>query len=414
MKNIVYIESNRDGTIGGSYYCLLEIVKHVDRDKYNPLVIFHDNNTLIPEFERYSKVIILKNKKKGLVLKTDYPLLYQHAGKYPFVKPLLTFYQKMHNLIRYVVPYYFEILSIMIKCKIDIVHLNDAPKLTEWLVASKLFGAKCISHLRGDWAATPFQTSMLKYYDRIIPISHSVASSVEKQKIDTRNFITIHDGIDIAAVLKKQHDNNAALKKEFHIPDDTCILGLIGNIKEWKGQHVAVEAMKILKRDNAHVKCLIIGAVSHLEEDKNYYEYLRKQVADYGLGDTVTFTGFRSDIPDLISLVDIIIHTSVQPEPMGRVVLEGMLFSKPVIATAHGGPREIIEDGVSGFLVPQADPQSLADKIQYLLAHHDARQRVGAAARKRVEDVFNIGSNVKAIERVYESLFGTDCLLTTC
>jgi glycosyltransferase involved in cell wall biosynthesis len=408
MKNIVYIESNRDGTIGGSYYCLLEIVKHVDRDKYNSLVIFHDKNILIPEFERYSKVIILKNKKKGLVLKTDYPSLYQNAVKYPFVRPLLVIYQKMHNFIRYAVPYYFEILYIMIKNKIDIVHLNDAPKLTEWLVASKLFGAKCVSHLRGDWVATPFQTSMLKYYDRIIPISHSVASSVEKQKIDTRNFITIHDGIDIAAVLKKKHDSNVALKKEFQTPEDTCLLGLIGNIMQWKGQHVAVEAMKILKRAHANVRCLIIGAVSHLEEDKNYYEHLRKLVADYGLSDMVIFTGFRNDIPDLISLVDILIHTSVLPEPMGRVVLEGMLFSKPVIATAHGGPREIIEDGVSGFLVPQADPQSLADKIQYLLAHHDIWQKVGAAARKRVEDVFTIGSNVKAIERVYESLFGTD------
>jgi glycosyltransferase involved in cell wall biosynthesis len=294
---------------------------------------------------------------------------------------------------------------IMIKYKIDIVHLNDAPKLTEWLIVSKLFGAKCVSHLRGDWAATSFESRMLKHYDRIISISHSVASSVRRQKINTDNFITIHDGIDVADVLNKRNDDTAVLKKEFNISDGTCLLGLIGNIMHWKGQHVAVEAMKILRDSKSDVKCLMVGAVSQLEEDRNYYEHLRNLVTDYDLCDTIIFTGFRSDVPDLISLVDIIIHTSVQPEPMGRVVLEGMLFSKPVIATAHGGPVEIIEDGTSGFLVPPADPQSLADKIRYLMAQRDIWQKVGAAARKRVEDIFTIESNVKAIENVYAVLF---------
>ena len=262
-----------------------------------------------------------------------------------------------------------------------------------------------MSHLRGDWAATPFESKMLKHYDRIISISHSVASSVERQKINTDNFITIHDGIDIVDVLKKRSNDTALLRKQFNISDGTCLLGLIGNIKHWKGQHVAVEAMKILREGKSSAKCLMIGAVSQLEEDRNYYEHLRRLVTNYGLDDTVVFTGYRSDVPDLISLVDIIIHTSVQPEPMGRVVLEGMLFSKPVIATAHGGPVEIIEDGISGFLVPPEDPQSLADKIQYLMAQRDIRLKVGAAARKRVEDIFTIESNVKAIENVYTLLF---------
>ena len=407
MKNIVYIEANCDGTIGGSYYCLLEIVKHVDRKKYNPIVVFYGDNTLVPEFRKYSEVIILRNTK-GLVLKRDYPRLYNYAGRNRFLKSALAVCQKMYNLVRYDVPFYSGVLHIMMKYKIDLVHMNDAPFLTDWLIASKLFRAKCVSHVRGNWAPRPLERRLLKYYERIISISNSVTNFIKGQRIDTGNFVTIHDGIDIHGVLNMKNSDSEALRKEFARAEDTCLVGLIGNVKQWKGQHVAVEAMKILKERHPNVKCLIIGDVSNLAGDRAYYGRLRNMVSDYDLHDQVVFTGFRSDIPDLISAVDIVIHTSTVPEPFGRVVLEGMLFSKPVIATAHGGPVEIIEDGISGFLVPPADPQALADSIQRLLTDHDARRAVGTAARKRVERLFTIEANVKAIENVYASIFDAE------
>lgn len=406
MKNILYIESNRDGTIGGSYYCLLEIVKHLDRTKYNPIVMFHASNSLIDEFRKFSTVLLFKCKQ-GMVMKRDYPALYALAARTRLSGLALAFFQKTFNLLRYVIPSWFEIAWIMRKYRIDLVHLNDQPLLTVWLVAARLFGARCVSHLRGNVVASPFQKRMMRRYDRVLSISHSVTGFMEKENVDTGNFVTLHDGIDIPAVMNARKGTGDILRQEFSGPRNAVLIGLIGNIKAWKGQHVAVEAMRILKRSGLNVKCLVIGAVSHLEDDRNYYEYLQKTVVDNDLRDQVVFTGYRSDVPDLLSIVDLLIHTSVEPEPMGRVVLEGMLFSKPVIATAHGGPLEIIENGISGFLVPPADPRALAEKMTFLLTNPEVRRKIGAEARKRVERLFTIETNVKVIESIYDSLLAS-------
>jgi len=99
-----------------------------------------------------------------------------------------------------------------------------------------------------------------------------------------------------------------------------------------------------------------------------------------------------------------LVHTSVFPDPLGRVILEGMIFRKPVIATNHGRPVETIEDGVSGFLVETGNPMALAEKISFLLGKKEIAIRIGENARKRVEEKFSIGNNVKKIEDVYTSL----------
>jgi len=186
--------------------------------------------------------------------------------------------------------------------------------------------------------------------------------------------------------------------------NDSFLIGVISNIKAWKGQHVAIEAIKILKKKYPKIKCLIVGNVSNLEDDKKYFNYLKELVNNNGLSKNIIFTGFRKDIPDIISALDILIHTSVAPEPFGRVILEGMIFSKPVIATSHGGPLEIIEDGISGFLVLPNNPEALAQKINYLLSHPEVAQRTGKEARKRVEKLFNISLNIKKTEYLYNQL----------
>ena len=80
-KNILYIEANQDGTIGGSHYCLLEIVKNIDTNKYNPIVYFYQDNNLVNEFQEYCKVIVEK-KYQGLIIREKYPRLHSLAAKY--------------------------------------------------------------------------------------------------------------------------------------------------------------------------------------------------------------------------------------------------------------------------------------------------------------------------------------------
>ena len=404
-KHILFIEANTDGTIGGSHYCLLELIKGLNKSKFKPFVLFYQKNILIPEFERHCPVIIL-DKTRGLVIKRDFPHLYSLVNKLPYLPYFLILFQKTYNFFRYHLTDFLKIIYLLSKLKIDLVHINNAPALTDWLIACKILRKKCIAHLRGNWNPKFFQKKLVRYYDAVISISNSVTSHAKKKGIYINNFITIYDGIDINTVLKMKTINPNEIKKELGPPlNDSFLIGLIGNIKAWKGQHVAIEAIKILKKKYPKIKCLIVGNVSNLEDDKKYFNHLKELVNNNGLSKNIIFTGFRKDIPDIISALDILIHTSVAPEPFGRVILEGMIFSKPVIATAHGGPIEIIEDGISGFLVPPNDPNALAERIDYLLSNPKSAERMGKEAWKRVEKKFRIEINVDRIECLYINLF---------
>ncbi len=402
QKRVLFIEANLDGTIGGSHYCLLELVKYLNQSKYKPFVLFYQENILIPEFKNICPIIIL-DKTKGLIIKNSFPNLFPLAAKTKLLLYLLLLSQRTYNFFRYYLIDFFEILYFLAKHKIDLVHINNAPKFTDWLIAVKILRIKCISHLRGNWEPKYIQKKLVKYYDTIISISESVSKHISKKGIPVNNFITIHDGIDIKALFELIHDEPEKIKKELGVSNNGFFIGVVGNIKPWKGQHVAIEAVRILKEKHPHIKCIMVGEVSNSEEDRIYFAHLKDLVANNKLSHNIIFAGFRKNIPEILSVLDVLVHTSVSPEPLGRVVLEGMVFSKPVIATAHGGPLEIIEDSFSGFLVKPNDSHALSQKIDYLISRSDIANNIGKQARKRVEEHFNIERNVQRIEQLYDT-----------
>src|SRR4030095_17066617 len=103
---------------------------------------------------------------------------------------------------------------------------------------------------------------------------------------------------------------------------------------------------------------------------------------DLGMVCRTVFTGFRRDIPELIQLLDVVVHASVEPEPFGRVIAEGMAMGKPVVAAMNGGPLEIIRDGQTGFLVPSGDLEKLAHRIIGLLTDVSQAAAVGRNGRQ--------------------------------
>lgn len=403
-KRILFVEANLDGTIGGSYYCLLEIVKGLDRKRYEPIVGFYTDNPLIPEFKKYCETTII-TKRRGLVIAKDMPVVYSILRKTPFLHHLAMLLQRTYNFCRFTSTFFLHVIGILLRHRVDLVHLNNTPSETAWLIACKLLGLKCIAHLRSNWEPKLLEKRLLRFYDAIISISDSVAGYVAARNGYTGNFITIHDGIDVEGVFKQRRKEPYELRNELDpAGNGRFLVGAIGNIKDWKGQHVVIEAMDILKRKHEDIKCLIIGDISKLEGDRKYLESLKSMVEEKNLGSYVHLTGFRKDIPDIVSALDVLLLPSIAPEPFGRVILEAMIFSKPVIATAHGGPLDIIEDNLSGFLVKPNDPKALADKIEYLKNHIDIIKAVGECARRRVEECFAIGKNVKKIEMLYSGL----------
>ena len=139
--------------------------------------------------------------------------------------------------------------------------------------------------------------------------------------------------------------------------DEGPVIGLFGRLAAWKGQHILVRALTQLPDAQA----LLVGDA--LFGEQAYRSDLEAEIERSGLASRVHLAGFRSDIPALMQLCDVVVHTSTAPEPFGRVIVEAMLARRPVIASDAGGAAEIIEHGRSGLLIRPGVPQVLAEAI---------------------------------------------------
>lgn len=389
-KRILYIEANRDGTIGGSYYSLLYLLQGLNKDKYEPHVLFCQDNALIPEFKKVTPYVYVNdfgpsssNVANGMlssVIKWPYRLVIDVILKQP------------------------RLLKIIKEIQPDLVHLNNGySTMHEWMLACRLSGIKVVAHDRGTRSPCSFRTKLfVRLLDAIICVSESYKQNVVKQHLRVRRVCRIYNGLDPDAMALSQ--NKGELKKEFHVRDNQPLIGIVGNIDRWKGQIVVLKAVNIVKNHYPNIKCLIVGAVCKGAE--GYKEELDKYIDDNELRESITFTGFRKDIPDILNILDIFIHSSIEPEPFGRVILEAMAMGVPVIATDAGGPTEIIENGVSGILVPMNDSDSMAEAVAYLLSNPEATRDVGEKGKQRLKELFSTKRMVGETEKAYEEIFG--------
>ncbi len=191
-----------------------------------------------------------------------------------------------------------------------------------------------------------------------------------------RPVVVVHNGIDVSRFTTVDPERLRALRRELRLGEGP-VVGLFSRLAPWKGQHVLLEAMALLPG----VEAVLVGEAL-FQEEQRYAQQLRERAAQPDLRGRVHFLGFREDVPVLMQVVDVVVHTSVAPEPFGRVIVEGMLARRPVIATKAGGALEIVRPGKTGLLVPPGDAQALARAIQYLLMHPNEAHQLAQAAYK--------------------------------
>jgi glycosyltransferase involved in cell wall biosynthesis len=149
---------------------------------------------------------------------------------------------------------------------------------------------------------------------------------------------------------------------------------------------------------DAHL--LLVGDALFGEQE--YAERLRQQAQELGISSRVHFLGFRADVPRLMRLVRVVLHTSTSAEPFGRVIVEGMLARRPVVASRAGGVSEIVTHGETGFLVSPGDPAALAAAVHRLLADPARAEQVASAGRADAEARFTVSAMVEGMKRNIE------------
>ena len=150
------------------------------------------------------------------------------------------------------------------------------------------------------------------------------------------------------------------IRQELNI-GDAPVVGLFSRLSPWKGQHILLSAIKELPQ----VHILLVGDALFGEQE--YVSYLKSITDEWKLADRVHWLGFRDDIPTLMKACDIIVHTSTEPEPFGRIIVEGQLSQRPVIASGAGGALELIDSETTGLLFTPGDSNALKNQIEKLI-----------------------------------------------
>jgi glycosyltransferase involved in cell wall biosynthesis len=171
-------------------------------------------------------------------------------------------------------------------------------------------------------------------------------------------------------------------------------IGIIGNLTPVKAHEVFLEMAALLTGEGVDAEYWLVG------RDKGYEATLRAIVAEHNLESRVKFLGFQEDIPSILAELDLSICCSHE-ETFGRCVVEAMAARLPVVATRVGGLPEVVEEGVTGLLVPPRDPAALAAAVKQLLDDQPMRERLGIAGRNRAVSMFGSPAHAREVLRIY-------------
>ena len=193
--------------------------------------------------------------------------------------------------------------------------------------------------------------------------------------------LVVYPGFDVRSWETFDNQKTRQFRQDLDILEDTRIVTTITRFKEWKGCEYFVRSIPHVLRKCKNVKAVIVGQAWNTLE-QNYQTRIQRLVKSLGLDEIVVLAGYHDDVRPVVFASDVIVHTSIVPEPFGRVIVEGMLAGKPVVATDQGGPLEIIRHGEDGILVPMKAAEKMGAAIGQLLINEEHAKRIAHAARE--------------------------------
>jgi len=233
--------------------------------------------------------------------------------------------------------------------------------------------------------------------DRIVVNAEAIKGRLVEEGYPPERIIVIPNGILCPAL---GSDEDGLFRQEFGLSADDVLIGVVSRIARGKGLEYLLEAAPDVIARIPKAKFLIIGDNSFNPE---YREELKRQTLTLGLQDRVIFTGFRLDVPTILSSLALSVLPSLN-EGLSNALLESMAAAVPVVATTVGGNPEVVLDGETGLLVPPRNSAALAEAICRVLRTPGLRNTLGQAGRRRVLDHFSNERMIRNVERLYEEL----------
>lgn len=368
MTRVLYVDHAE--ALGGAERSLLLLLKHLDRERFQPLLAC--NHSPLAEAAAALDVPVFPVEMPRIRGEPLGPLRLLRGGL------------ALANVIR--------------RQRVDIVHSNVMRASFYAALAATLTGRPLVWHVRDIHPPSErwYTRLMCRRASRAIAISQAVAAPLPcPAKVSV-----VYNGLDLEEY-PPDLDGTPA-RAELGLPTDAPVAGIVGRLQPWKGQDRFLRAAAQVAQHLPEARFLVVGG-GIFGGGEAYEARLRQLAADLGLVERVIFTGHREDLPRLLAALDVLVHCS-DAEPFGRVLIEGLATRRPLVAFADGAVPEIVQHGEIGLLVQPGDEQALAVAMAELLSDRERSRRMGAAGRRRVARYFTAAQTACSIEAVYRSL----------
>ena len=362
--------------LGGAQQSILYALKNFDRNHFRVFLVSGTEGFLVEEALRLprTQVILLPGLK--------------HPIRPPYDLATLA-----------------HLTKILRRHKIDLVHTHSSKAGIIGRVAGRIAGVPAIVHTIHGWSFNDYQRPLerkfyiglerltAKFTDRLIVVSATdIDKGLEEGIGRPEQYQMVRCGIEIDK-FQYTRINIRKKREELGILSGGPLIGMIACFKPQKAPLDFIRAAGIVNRQFPRANFLLVG-------DGILRPQIESWIAQMNLNSQVILSGWREDIPEILASIDMLVLSSLW-EGLPRVFLQAMAAGKPIVATAVDGAREVILDGVNGYLVPPRQPEKLAEKIMELLTHPRRAKKMGMQGRKLLNSSFDIDHMVRKLEEIY-------------
>jgi len=373
--------------LGGGERSLLGLLENLNTSRYDPLLVTPVNGPLVDAAARIGV--------KWKYLDVNGELLRRRR------RSIGTFSGKFITDVTTTAAAAIRLHTLITEEEVDIVHSNSQKAHFIAALAASWSGTPLVWHARDIFSdrriSAMADVVAGAFSETVIAISEAVA---EQFRIARPRVRVVYNGIDVTGFARRvDAADAAAVREKLGAPPGAGLIVNVGQLSRWKGQDVFLRVAGALAKERQDLRFAVVG--DPMFGENGYGAFLRKLAADLGVSSRVTFAGAVEDVSEVFAAADIMLHTPVEPEPFGRVIVEAMAAGVPVVAARCGGIPEIVNDGVDGVLFPPRDVGAAAAAVRKLVDDSRRTEELAEAGRRRAKD-FDIYRTVGTVEEIYE------------
>jgi glycosyltransferase involved in cell wall biosynthesis len=391
------------GGYGGPGAFLCYLLKYLDRAKFQPFAAFYFYH-VAPETAALQTTGI-----PLFFLSRSHDLANWLQVKFLPSRPKWNWLHLSKELLRFAlgsllieIPQLRRLLKLLKEERIDLIVLNnDVHYHRVGALAARISRIPCICRKAGGIGEGKRDKKILtRWIDLFVAVSGATARDQLENNPATKRMVSIYEGIDLEKFPPSSF--HAETRSELGIPPNKKVVGYISRLVAGKGHNEFIDAAALIKERYADVVFLIVGE-DKADKESTLMADLRSKVRSLDLGGSVIFTGWRTDIPDILSVLDVFVHCpTTWIEGLGIAHLEAMATGKPTVVSDNGGLSDAAVNGVTGFIVPPGNVAELSAAVLQLLMDSELALRLGSNARSRVEELFNAAKNTSKLEELFE------------